>query len=306
MAIPVGIVPSLLLPEVYAPWKAEPGFLVEQIDKAGREGFYRSVEIGPIADAADRSAIKRVCAEHGLRVAAWLTQVLDEEKLDLTAIDETLRLRSVEGLKRALPAAIACGATTVALVGGPDPGPALRERGYDSFVKSLTAICIEAGNLGATVMFEPLDRFAHKKRLIGPTDEAVQAFARVRANCPTFGFAFDTAHAALNEEDIAASLAIAGEQVVNLHLSNAVLDKNDPLYGDHHMMPGAPGFLTIERAAAIVAEVVALGLRDVRVAIEARAQPGDHRHFTAEAADRFFKAALAQAERLLEARGRPS
>lgn len=301
MAVPKGIVPSLLLPEIYAPWKAEPGFLVAQIERAGREGFYRSVEIGPIAEAADRSAIKRVCEEHDLQVAAWLTQILDEEKFDLTAIDEATRRRSVEGIKRSLPAAIACGATTVALVGGPDPGPALRERGYDSFVNSMTEICVEAGNLGAAVMFEPLDRFAHKKRLIGPTEEIVQAFARVRANCPTFGLAFDTAHAALNEEDISASLALAGEQVVNLHLSNAVLDRNDPLYGDHHMMPGAPGFLTVDRAAAIITEVVRLGIRDVRAAVEAKAKPEDHRQITAETAERFLKAAFEQAERLLKA-----
>lgn len=294
-----GIIPSLLLPEVYAPWKAEPGFLVAQIERAGRSGFYRSIEIGPIADAADRSAIKRVCAEHGLQVAVWLTQVLDEEKLDLAAIDETLRRRSVEGIKRALPAAIACGATTVALVGGPDPGPELREQGYDSFVESLTEISVEAGNLGATVMFEPLDRFAHKKRLIGPTDEIVQAFASVRARCPSFGQAFDTAHAALNEEDIAASLALAREHVVNLHLSNAVLDRSAPLYGDHHMVPGAPGFLTIDRAAAIIAEVVKLGIRGVRTAVEAKAKPKDNHQVTAETATRFLKAALAQAERLL-------
>ena len=162
------------------------------------------------------------------------------------------------------------------MVGGADPGPGLREQGYDSAYRSLVAICAEAANLGASVMFEPLDRFGHKKRLVG---------------------AFDAAHAALNEEDILASLDLAGAQLVNLHLSNAVLDKADPLYGDHHMMPGAPGYLTTVRAAEIIAQArrVALG-KSIRVAVEARALASSGEQDTASVAQDFLKAALVRAE----------
>lgn len=298
MSIPPGLVPSLLLPEVYGPWKFEPGFVARQIEQAAADGFYRSVEISRIQDTNDRDAIRAVCGEHAIRVSCWLTQVIDDEKLDLTAIDETLRLRSVEAIKRQMPDAVACGASTIALVGGPDPGPALRSKGYDSFVGSMTAICDAAADLGAKVMFEPLDRFAHKKRLVGPTDEAVAAFARVREQHPSFGLAFDTAHAALNEEDVAGALALAGEQVANLHLSNAVLDKADPLYGDHHMMPGAPGFLTVEAAATIVAGAARLAAAaggGLPVAVEARARPTDERQATAAVATDFLKQVFARA-----------
>lgn len=306
MFVPQGLIPSLLVPEVYAPWKAEPGFVVRQIERAAREEFYRSIEIGPIGDPADRTAIREICRSSHIQVSVWLTQVLDEESLDLTSIDETLRERSVELIKRALPQATESGASTIALVGGRDPGPALRERGYDSFVTSLTAICAAAADLGAAVMFEPLDRFAHKKRLIGPTDEAVAAIARVRSESPTFGLAFDTAHSALNEEDIAAALAMAREQIINLHLSNAVLEKETPLYGDHHIVPGAPGFLTVERAAAIVAETLRLGIgpaRGLRVAVETRARPTDDRQSVAETASAFLSDVFARAMQLLPVSG---
>lgn len=298
MNIPEGLLPSLLLPEVYGPWKFDRGFVARQIEQAAADGFYRSVEISRIPESEDRQAIRAVCADHDIRVSTWLTQVIDDEKLDLTTLDDTLRARSVDVLKRAMPEARECGAVTVAFIGGPDPGPEQRQRGYDCFVESMGALCTEAANLGLRVMFEPLDRFAHKKRLVGPTDEALVAFARIRADHPTFGLAFDTAHAALNEEDVAASLALARDVTVNLHLSNAVLDSNDPLYGDHHMMPGAPGFLTLERAAELIAAASRLRIaadRGLPVSIEARARPTDAPQFTATVATEFLKAAFERA-----------
>ena len=85
---------------------------------------------------------------------------------------------------------------------------------------------------------------------------------------------------------------------VNLHLSNAVLDSNDPLYGDHHMMPGAPGFLTLERAAELIATASRLRIaadRGLPVSIEARARPTDAPQFTATVATEFLKAAFERA-----------
>lgn len=292
------LLPSCLIPEVYSPWQTQPGFVARQIERIAKEGFYRSIEISRVLEATDRAAIRSICAEHGLYVSMWLTAMLEANGLDLTSVDESLRQRSAEAIKQALPEAAACGARTISLVGGSDPGPDLRRRGYDSCYASLMEICAAASGLGMTVMFEPLDRFAHKKRLVGPADEAVEVFERVRATYPDFGFAFDTAHTELNEEDIEASLALAKAQVANVHLSNAVLDKASPLYGDHHMMPGAPGFLTVERAAAIVAAVVRLGIapeRGLPVAVEARARPTDGEQSTADIAEDFLKAVFAKA-----------
>lgn len=299
MTIRQNFVPSCLIPEVYGPWKLDAGFIPAQIERMAGEGFYRAVEIGRIPGKQDRSSVRQICQEHGIKVVSWMTDIIDEHQLDLSSTDEALRQRSVEVIKAHLPGAIACGSTTVSFIGGRDPGPENRERGYDSCYRSLMAICAEAANLGASVMFEPLDRFAHKKRLVSLTDEAVALFARVRMEYPDFGFAFDTAHAALNEEDIGSSLALAKDQIANMHLSNAVLDKRDALYGDHHIMPGAPGFLTIDCAAGIIASMARLGIgrnQPVRIAIEARAQLAQGPAETAGVATAFLKLALEQAE----------
>lgn len=303
MSLPSFILPSLLVPEVYGPWKSQKGFVPAQLEAAAQEGFFRSVEVSPVLDPQDRAAVRRITGDHGIYLSCWLTEVLDAEKLDLTSLDESLRQHSVEVIKRHLPAAAETGARTVAFIGGPDPGPDLRERGYEAFYRSLSALSAEAANLGMTVMFEPLDRFAHKKRLIGPTAEVVGAFARVKAEHPDFGMAFDTAHAALNEEDIAASLTLARGQIVNIHLSNAVLDSLSPLYGDHHMKPGAPGFLTVDLAAAIVAQAAREGMgreQGLPVAIEARARPGEQEQAMASLTKTFLGNVLAEAARLFE------
>lgn len=292
MSVPVGLVPSFLLPEIYSPWKAEPGFIAGQIARAARDGFYRAVEISRLPNAEDRAAVRSVCAEHDIYVATWLTDTIDAEKLDLSSTDRALQERSVEAIKRVLPEAKDAGTRTISMVGGPDPGPADRERGFESFYRSMTAIAAAAADLGMSVMFEPLDRFAHKKRLIGPTDEIAATFARIQAEYPSFGLAFDTAHAALNEEDFDSALTLARGLVANMHLSNAVLDKTDPRYGDHHMMPGAPGFLTVERAAGILSKCLELGIcktTGLRVAVEARAQPTDARQHTADVSTAFLK-----------------
>jgi hydroxypyruvate isomerase len=304
MSLKQNYIPSFLLSEIYSPWKRQPGFIATQVERIASEGFFRSVEIGCFYSREDRQTIRRACAEHDLQVSRWLTEVLDDEGLDISAVDQTLRQHSVERIKAQLPEAAECGATTVALIGGVDPGPSLRDQGYESCYKSLTAICAEAANLGMAVMVEPLDRFAHKKRLVGPTDEAVTLFARVREEYPDFGFAFDTAHAALNEEDIEASLALAREQVVQVHLANAVLEKDDALYGDHHIMPGAPGFLTVRRAAEIIAEAAKLGIKQkegLRITVEARARETDGEQDTARIATAFLAEAIAAADELVEA-----
>lgn len=293
-----GLVPSCLIPEVYSVWRDQPGFIADQVGRIADDGFYRAIELCPIIEPQDRMRIRGICADHAISVATWLTFPLEAQGLDVCAIDEDLRLHSVELVKQFMPAAVECGATTIALVGGADPGPALRQRGYDSAARSLVEISAAAADLGASVMFEPLDRFAHKKRLVGPTDEAVALFARVRSDYPDFGFAFDTAHAALNEEDVVAALEMAADQLINLHLANAVLDKADPLYGDHHMMPGAPGFLTLDKAAEIVAAAARIAAEkglSIRLAVEARAKPGSGEQETARIAFDFLKATLAAA-----------
>ena len=39
-----------------------------------------------------------------------------------------------------------------------------------------------------------------------------------------------------------------------MHLSNAVLDRSSPDFGDHHISIGRPGFLTLEKIAQLFSQ----------------------------------------------------
>lgn len=93
----------------------------------------------------------------------------------------------------------------------------LRKDAAEIFYQTLSEICEEAAKYNINVLVEPLDRGAHKKRFLGPTSEAVALFARVRESYPNVGFAFDTAHAALNGENIYEALELAKPYINQLH-----------------------------------------------------------------------------------------
>ena len=121
--------PSILLSEIFGLSKRKPGFIVGKVEAVARDGYFRAIETGCFYPQEDRRRIAAITRDHGIEVVQWLTEVIDEDKLDLCALDETLRHRSVERLKAELPGAAECGATTVSIVTGVDPGGALREKG---------------------------------------------------------------------------------------------------------------------------------------------------------------------------------
>jgi sugar phosphate isomerase/epimerase len=84
------------------------------------------------------------------------------------------------------------------------------------------------------------------------------------------GLVFDTTHIALNGEDIFKALEQTGSQIKGIHLSNAVLDTASDLYGDNHIPPGEPGFLTEELIGQFLRKVDRVMEGEVKVAIEIR------------------------------------
>ena len=89
---------------------------------------------------------------------------------------------------------------------------------------------------------------------------------------------WDTAHVALNGEDIIASFSAAAHLVDGIHLSNAVLDRSKAAFGDHHIRIGEKGFLTIETIAELfqkASEMGWIGRERQWVAVEARSSIDD-------------------------------
>ncbi|MFD1067028.1 sugar phosphate isomerase/epimerase family protein [Oceanobacillus locisalsi] len=266
-------IPSLLIPEIFFPVKDKAGFTADIIKQLSEEDFYRSFEIGDVSQAAERKQIADLAKENQYEITQWLTFLIDKNGLDVSSIDSKLRKESVKQLKESIYEAAECGASNIAFVTGKDPGDNLREEAMEGLYESICEICEEAAAYHMNVLVEPLDRDAHKKRIIGPTNEAVGLINRVEKQFKNIGLAFDTAHAALNGEDIHEALEEAKHETHQIHFSNAVLDKKNHLYGDYHMPIGEPGFLTIDKITSILRKAVELDVRKqqgLRIAIEVR------------------------------------
>jgi len=268
-------IPSLLVPEIYFPVKQEKGFTARVIEKLAEEGFYRSFEIADGQEQQERKKILALKENYHFQLTQWLTFLIDQNHLDVSTIDTNLRLESVRRIKENIYYAAECGAANIAFVPGADPGPEKRQQGMECFYESLCEICEEAAKYQMNVLVEHLDRFAHKKRLIGPIDETVSLLSTVAEKFKNIGLAFDTAHSALNGEDIPAALETAQSVVHQIHFSNAVLEPESELYGDFHMPIGGPGFLNVEKISQILQKAEELSFHTengLRVAIEVRGQ----------------------------------
>ncbi len=290
--------PSLLIPEIYHPVMNDKGYTAGLIEELGSEGFYRSFEICDGFDAEDRGRIRTAAQANGLVITQWLTFFIYRHNLDVSSLDSSLRLETVRRIKENLYLAAECGASNVAFIPGPDPGIERRKEGFEAFYESLCAICEEAASYNLTILVEPLDRDAHKKRLVGPTEEAVALLSRVRQQYLNAGIAFDTAHAALNGEDIEQAIVLAGSCLEQIHFSNAILDKESEGYGDHHMPIGLPGFLTTEKIASILRAVGQPNDpegKGVRIAMEVRSHEQSDIEQNAKSARTILEAAIQMA-----------
>jgi sugar phosphate isomerase/epimerase len=89
------------------------------------------------------------------------------------------------------------------------------------------------------ITFENFDREIEKKRLIGPTTEAVKLAEAV--DRPNFGLTIDLSHLPLLGESSAEALQAAAPHLIHAHIGNCVSDHPESsLYGDFHPRFGHP------------------------------------------------------------------
>jgi sugar phosphate isomerase/epimerase len=129
------------------------------------------------------------------------------------------------------------------LTGPRDPGPAERAAATERLVEDLHDLCLYAEARSQKrllyLTFENFDRDIEKKRLIGPTSEAVALAAAI--DRPNFGLTIDLSHLPLLNETSEAALKLAAPHLIHAHIGNCVIDHPDsPLYGDFHPRFGHP------------------------------------------------------------------
>lgn len=284
--------PTILLPEMYFPDVNKVGFLADKIEQIVEDGFYTGVEIPGIANPFDRERIKNATTSANLTVVQWMTALINEQHLDISAINSSERSHATEQIKKNISSAVETGAEHIALITGPNPKEKQQEKAAEALYKSLCDICSHANDFGIEVLLEPLDRLVHKKRFIGPTKKAVEIIGRVKQFHDNIGLAFDTAHAALNSETMEDSLYVARQDIGQLHLSNAVLNPGHQLYGDYHIPLGAPGFMTFKRATNLLKKAKEINILDqieLRVSVEVRSSDNNDAKLQASNAEMFLR-----------------
>lgn len=267
------VTPTILLSELYFPYLQQEGEFARIVEKVAEENFYRAIELGSIHSQSERARIKSIVETADLVLTQWLTDRITDEELDLSSSNQQIRKEAVKRIVDLLHLPLEVGAKNVALISGLNHGEEVEKESLKGFYESLCEISEEAAKHQLTVLVEPLDKHAHKKRFIGSSQSLFEIIKKVKQYHSNIGYAFDTAHAELNEESIEDSLELVHPYLEQIHFANAVLDPNHELYGDYHIRIGSPGFMTETRIGEVTSklkELYAESDKNLRVSIEMR------------------------------------
>ena len=204
------------------------------------DGAFGLLEAGPVHDSAERRALKDVAAARGAGLALGAQPLILGGKLDPGSPDPAARDAALDAALLALEQARQVGAGALALVSGPEhPGP---ERPEALLRTGEWLALVGKAAAPLPVHLEVFDFDVDKRRLIGPTVDAVALAARIRPAAPNVGLCLDLSHLPLQHEDPSASLRLAKDVLTHVHVGNCVLkDPAHPRYGDTHPRFGIEG-----------------------------------------------------------------
>ena len=267
--------PSVLLSETHNPYLAQKNTIRDALTLVADRGFFRSAEFFLIDDPCERKDVARIAAAGDISILQWMGNLLyyGDKELSPCDVDELRRRETVATIQSHMAEIAECGTSYVGINSGSDPGADLRKQAKEQLYKSLCQLCTIAEPYGIEIVFEPFDREAHKKGLIGPTDEAVEIIERIRCSCKNISLCWDSSHAALNGEDLPASLKVSQHIISRVHFANPVLDAARDDYGDYHIPFGQPGAVDVDTVADLLRDMSDIGLLESRklyIAVEVR------------------------------------
>ena len=149
--------------------------------------------------------------------------------------DPATRAYSLSFYKEELALAVAAGAVKIVTNSGPDQ-PDNRAGATSALVDFYCEICSLVPE-STVILIEPTDRDVSKRKLIGPSSEAVEVVRRVRAEGhANMASMVDMGHLPLMHETVSQAFAATGPYCGHVHLGNCILRNPDhPLFGDKHV-----------------------------------------------------------------------
>lgn len=226
-----GIIHFMLFPETI---QGE-GPILETIETIAEDDFFHAIEISWIKDISVKREAARLLKESQLRVFYGAQPRLLTTGLDLNSFNQSIRREAVKTLKEGVDEALELGAEAIAFLSGKNVEEE-KERAVELLIASIKEVCEYAESKSSTlgVVLEVFDFDIDKCCLIGPVAMAKDVAQRVKEEYSNFGLMVDLSHLPLTRETPYEVLTELKDHLVHIHIGNAVLNEEHPLYGDEH------------------------------------------------------------------------
>lgn len=301
----VGIVHPMLYPEI----ASGQGPIIETAWRVATDPFFEVLEVGLVPRGEVRDDLRRLLDEAQVTIIVGAHTAILRNKLNLAALNESERQRSVECVETVIGQAYELGAKMVSLLDGADahPGSMREDKAKSQLTRSLRELCAyaqaEAGDYAMTLALEPFDRDVEKRSLLGPSPDVAEIVTQVIEDYDNFGVTVDLSHLPLLRETPGQCLALLGDYVVHAHVGNCIMkDRSHPAYGDQHPPIGClggendvddlTGFLRLLLEVGYLGKALPTG-RAV-VSFEVKPLPGTDPELVIASSKRVWQAAWAQ------------
>ena len=278
--------PSAHILEMFMPYLHDEKRLIEVLRKIVGMDFYRNVELPIFLTKENRDTVRRILRDNDLTAVTYAAPYLNERQMSLCDLNDRRRAETIRYLKMQADLAAECGYSTFGVPSGPYPGDEFHNEAMAVQADTLARIADYTALLGMNCSIEPLDRYVHKKALIGPMDEVVSWFKPLHKAHTNLFLHWDSSHEQLGGLGVFNTLDMAAPYMSQIHLCDCIDDPAHPCFGDLHMDPAeAPdwkteGFLTPEIGAEIIRRAASFdkpeGVRRFWVSVEVLGHKGDN------------------------------
>ncbi len=280
------ILPSIHMSELFRPFIENEDWLIKMAQQASEIPFYKGMELPVIFSGENQKIVRRLVEDRGYQLTCWISHDIKVKGGNLSSMDAKQRKDSVAYALEFVKMTAEMGGTIVGLQSGADPGEEKREEAKKVLAESYSQIFEGAKEFqNMRFVLEPLDRYAHKKQLLGPIHEVADWVKELRETYSNFYIHWDSAHEALAGIDLTESLEAVLPYLAQFHLCNCVTEPTHPYFGDHHMEVGrAPefknwGYLNVDVAAGLLRRAAQEnppeGISEYYWALEVRSHLGD-------------------------------
>lgn len=248
---------SILVSNVFDPMTTNNEELEKLFEELANQKKYKGIETRVIRDKRLRSIFNKLSKEAEWTVTYWVTGEIDRAGLNPSTTDKAVYKETIKELKELVDLAALGNCTYFGIASGKSKGKDYLSEELNQFEKTVRTLVDYLSQYdGMKLVIEPLDGFAHKNGVLGDTETVLNFLERFKneqfLKNGTLSICWDSAHVALNEDDLSDSIHKLAPYVSRIHYSNAVLDKKHDLYGDNHMKFIKPGFLTPQIAREII------------------------------------------------------